>query len=76
MIKMSKNDLCWQIFLGAIHNGFLDRWEEEIQLKRTYTDKGGVGLTKCECPPFIIKYFSLLNIQQLNVQHAKSSRKQ
>ena len=29
---------------------------EEIQLKRTYTDKGGQGLTKWECPLFVIKY--------------------
>ena len=64
MIKISKNGLCWQIFLGAIDKGFPHRWGrgwgggggEEIQLKRTYTDKGGQGLTKWECPLFVIKY--------------------
>ena len=56
MIKISKNDLCWQISLGAIDKGFPHRWGQEIQLKRTYTDKGGQGLTKWECPLFVIRY--------------------
>lgn len=41
---------------GPSIKDFRTGWGEEIQLKRTYTDKGGQGLTKWECPLFVIKY--------------------